>query len=255
MPIGVDRRAGRGGRGGIHAAVVAAVGEQDDAGDRRGRGSDRAPPAARRRARCGDRSRRGSRRRRGHAIAEPQDLGAKPRRQRRQQVVPTRVARARSMRRAPSASAEPHAARSVDQDGDDGVARAPRRCASTIGRIRQIDDPQQRREPQRRQPAAPPGRDRDVAVREPRDERGRADDGHERPQGKGISERHRLLSCRRDRLEVFRHALLVGVGHALAAAGAQPVLGDRARRGGRRRSLRRARAPWPRHRASDCQAA
>ena len=101
--------------------------------------------------------------------------------------------------------------------------------ARTIGRIRQttIQSSVTRRSADRTRRRA--GDDRHGAVGQPRDRDRGGEDGGERPRRQRISERHRASSSIAIDSKYFDDALLVGVGHALAAAGAQPIPGDRAR--------------------------
>ena len=87
---------------------------------------------------------------------------------------------------------ERHAARRVDEDGDDGVGG---RVGAANQRPHQAEhEPGEGRQPQRRQhPSARRG-NRHVAVRQPGDEDRCDGDGHEGPRRQRVAERHFLMA-------------------------------------------------------------
>ena len=149
----INGRAACGDRGRIHRAVVAAVADEDDAGDGtiaitllhglQGGAQSRAPVSGRKSHGVA----------RAEPIAEAQHVGLKSRRERGEQIVLHDRSRAVDPWRAVDVR-ETHAARGVNQDRYDRAAsrgsRRPRERAHETD-----DNPQQRRETKRRKRTAP----------------------------------------------------------------------------------------------------
>ena len=191
MPSGEHRRHPVGGALGA-AARVPAVGDEHDAGDRRGRDSDRAPPSAPRR----DRS----------AVAVAESCGGWTG---GQALRRTPAPRRRSGRRAPAGSdRRPAAARarsggrrrlhprcSCSSTCRRGSGRRPRWCRqSDVDRDRpqqEDDERDQGDEAKRGEDDALSGRQRPAAVGQPRDDGGRRDHERQGPPGKQGSRRTR----------------------------------------------------------------
>ena len=190
-PDSVDRGAGRRAGGRIDAAVVAAIGQEDDPRQRPAaipiphglqRGAEARAPIRRRERR---------RVRGGYAVAEPQHFRVEARRNGGQQVVLDERARAVDPAR-PIGVGEPHAARRVDEDGDDGVGGGV--GAAHHGPHEAEHEPGQRRKAQRREEPAPRRGNRHAAVSQPCHEDGGGGDGHDGPRRKRVAERHFLMT-------------------------------------------------------------
>ena len=221
-PTEEDRRPAFG-RAFSRATRIAAVRQQHDAGDRSAaisvaQGGKRAchiAPSSRRRQHAAPKRR--------HTVAKTKNLDGKPRSERRQQAVDENRARLRDAPGAAGSVLDPHAARCVDQDGDNRVTRVEV-GAPGHGAQQKHDEREESDKPEGDERSSADGSEGAAVVGEPSNQAGSGNDEGNRPPWQRVREGHAGLLLLGQGFVVASDESTVVVRYAVAAARAQAIL-------------------------------